>query len=503
MMRSETFGMFARLRKFLSDCFHDREIIFRSRTRHYSKYIYVEAWKQKIIVVLSLFCLISLSVIYGFSFVRLYRAEYTLDTMHETTVVFRDVYNEVNELYEEVEAARGFSYNSPETLRVLNDWFNNNRLSSLLEKVDDEITASDNIQNGDGVLLLNRQEMTKHIKMLETARDALQRDKITAETAINSLGSTHDELKVAYLSVVEENDKLRGDLNRTREKLFVRTKLDKNAEHVLSDFIGQLRQLVGQSVDEVLESSSENLLAEAAGLVETLAYVQENQKKVIERELNRTDYMLASMGEVIDMSGLTVNRLTKLGLLPGAIGGPALSINDDNARLTDLLNVRQNQLDYKLNKLEAMQSFLHCLPLTTPVVAQRLSSKFGFRANPFTGRGREMHFGLDFVAWYNTPIWATAPGTVIYAGELGAYGNMVDIDHGCGIRTRYGHMRSIAVKKGDKVHLKQIIGTVGSTGRSSGPHVHYEVRFQGKPLNPQRLIQAGRHIFKGQIEKNG
>ncbi|MCH9845063.1 MAG: M23 family metallopeptidase [Alphaproteobacteria bacterium] len=505
-MRTETFGISAKMRKFMKDCFHDREIIFRSKTRHYSKYIYVEAWKQKVIAVFVLLSISLLSILYAVSFVRLYTAEYSLDTMHETSVVFRDVYKEVNQLYQDVESVRGHSYNSPETLRVLNDWFNNNRLSHLLERVDGEISTSDKIQKGDGVLLLSRQEMTEYIKTLENMRDGLRRDNLTTESALNNIETSHNELRTAYLSVVEENDSLRGDLNDIREKLYVRTKLDQNAEHVLSDFVAQLRNLVGQTVDEVVEGSSENLLAEAESLVRTLTYVQSNQKKVLEREIKRTDYSLDTIGKIIDVSGLTVNRLTKIGLLPvanNAVGGPALNVDDNDARLTDILNLRQEQLDYRVNKLEAMQSFMSCMPLIEPVDTHRLSSKFGFRVNPFTGRGREMHYGLDFVAWYNTPVWATSSGTVVFAGKLGAYGNMVEIDHGCGFRTRYGHMRAINVKKGDEVNLKQIIGTVGSTGRSSGPHVHYEIRFQGQPFDPKLFIQAGKYAYKGIIEDNG
>ena len=447
-----------------------------------------------------------LSVLYALSFSRLYKAEYEIDTIHESSLVFRDVYDEVNQLYKDVEDVRGFSYNSPETLRVLNDWFNNNRLIGLLERVDAEIDSADSIKNGEEILLLTRQEMTQRIKSLENSADLLERDKLTAEGAIEGLRNSHDELKQGYLVVVNENDELRENLNNVREKLFVRAKLDENAEHVLSDFIAQLRQLVGRDYEDKLVAGSTNLLQEAENLVGTLVDVQDGQKKLVEREIQRIDYSLATMGNIIDMTGLTVKRLTNIGLLPGAsdgIGGPVKVADTENARLTDILDIRQQQLDYRLNKLEAMQALMECIPLIVPVDAHRLGSKFGFRTNPFTGKGSEMHYGTDFSGWHNTPVWATAAGIVTHAGTLGAYGNAVVIDHGCGFKTRYGHFRSVEVKKGDKVKLKQVIGRMGSTGRSTGPHVHYEVRFQGRPLDAQKFIQAGKYVYKGQSEENG
>ena len=101
-------------------------------------------------------------------------------------------------------------------------------------------------------------------------------------------------------------------------------------------------------------------------------------------------------------------------------------------------------------------------------------------------------------AWPGTRVRATAPGVVTFAGRKGGYGRFVVVDHGCGIETAYGHLKKIYVKKGDNLEHRDALGEVGSTGRSTGPHVHYEVRIKGKPVDPYQFIQAGRYVFKEQ-----
>ena len=108
-----------------------------------------------------------------------------------------------------------------------------------------------------------------------------------------------------------------------------------------------------------------------------------------------------------------------------------------------------------------------------------------------------MHYGVDLAGWTGATIYSTAPGKVVFASRKGRYGKLVEIDHGFGLRTRYAHLRKILVKTGQQLVHRQKIGLLGSTGRSTGPHVHYEVRFEGKPLNPRKFIMAGRYVFKG------
>lgn len=123
------------------------------------------------------------------------------------------------------------------------------------------------------------------------------------------------------------------------------------------------------------------------------------------------------------------------------------------------------------------------LPAFLPVRSRQLTSGFGLRTNPVIGY-RALHAGVDFAAPIGTPIVATSQGTVGVAGWSGGYGLLVTLDHGNGVQTRYGHMSGLNVVAGQKVSVGDIIGYVGSTGRSTGPHVHYEVRVGGRPVDP-------------------
>ena len=119
-----------------------------------------------------------------------------------------------------------------------------------------------------------------------------------------------------------------------------------------------------------------------------------------------------------------------------------------------------------------------------------MTSGFGVRPDPFLGRPA-MHSGLDFRSETGDPVRATANGVVESAGWSGGYGNMIEIDHGNGFATRYGHLSKIEAKVGQQIRIGQIIGRVGSTGRSTGPHLHYETRIDGDAVDPQKFLRAG------------
>lgn len=142
----------------------------------------------------------------------------------------------------------------------------------------------------------------------------------------------------------------------------------------------------------------------------------------------------------------------------------------------------------------AVSRMLKALPVDAPLTHYRETSPFGIRHNPFTGRGEEFHPGIDLAAPYETPVYATAPGIVTYAGWENGYGKIVRIDHGHGLSTGYGHLHAFTVVVGEKVAAGTQIGYEGSTGRSTGPHVIYEVRLNGVPINPAAFLDLGHEI---------
>ena len=148
-------------------------------------------------------------------------------------------------------------------------------------------------------------------------------------------------------------------------------------------------------------------------------------------------------------------------------------------------------------QMERLNRTLALVPYRKPVVGEvEFTSGFGVRSDPFLGRPA-MHTGLDFRAATGDPVRATANGKVVSAGWAGGYGRMVEIDHGNGLSTRYGHLSEIDVKVGEPVKIGQVLGEVGSTGRSTGPHLHYETRIDGEAVDPQKFLRAGVRLAAG------
>ena len=169
-----------------------------------------------------------------------------------------------------------------------------------------------------------------------------------------------------------------------------------------------------------------------------------------------------------------------------AIGGPFVEPVD----VTDPFEASINDLDTALDRLDTARRTARKLPFGNPSPASSITSRFGNRTDPFLGR-LALHAGIDFRARTGTRIGATGAGTVVVAGRNGGYGNMVEIDHGNGLTTRYAHLSRVLVKVGEHVEAATPIGLSGTTGRSTGPHLHYEVRRNGKALDPMRFLTAG------------
>ncbi|UYY59530.1 M23 family metallopeptidase [Sphingomonas sp. S2-65] len=144
-------------------------------------------------------------------------------------------------------------------------------------------------------------------------------------------------------------------------------------------------------------------------------------------------------------------------------------------------------------KLDGPEPTVISVPSMEPVDKVVFTSHFGVRSDPFRGTAA-MHAGVDIPGAIGTPIYATADGVISHAGRQGGYGNLVQINHGRGLETRYGHLSKILVADNTKVHRGQLIGLMGSTGRSTGSHLHYEVRMDGRAVNPVPFLQSGEYV---------
>lgn len=171
-----------------------------------------------------------------------------------------------------------------------------------------------------------------------------------------------------------------------------------------------------------------------------------------------------------------------------ATGGPLLPVEAGRA-----FETRVRELDDALAKLETVKAAARVMPIHNPAPGQAVSSSFGVRRDPIL-RTPAMHAGIDFRATPGTAIRAAGAGVVVKAGWNGGYGRMVELDHGNGLSTRYAHMSRIRVKEGDRLDTGDVVGEVGSSGRSTGPHLHYEVRRNGNAVDPLRFLKAGKKI---------
>ena len=149
----------------------------------------------------------------------------------------------------------------------------------------------------------------------------------------------------------------------------------------------------------------------------------------------------------------------------------------------------------KSNKLEMLRNRFLSIPLAAPIQKYYITSGYGVRKDPYTKR-KAFHKGIDLGAAWGSNILSTASGIITYVGRYGSYGNSVFIDHGYGIQTKYAHLSKILVKKGEKVDLGQIIGKIGNSGRSTGKHLHYEIKVNKKSRNPRPFLRIGKNVFK-------
>jgi murein DD-endopeptidase MepM/ murein hydrolase activator NlpD len=222
-------------------------------------------------------------------------------------------------------------------------------------------------------------------------------------------------------------------------------------------------------------------------------------------EMQAKMVQLESLGERV--SGLAGVNPADIKAAPGRggalVSGRPLTMEELQATLADLDRLSDQRVDL----MTVMESRLFdqkirkmMVPTQLPVATGLIGSTFGWRIDPFTGRSA-LHTGLDFPAAPGTPYVAAAGGVVVAQEYHPEYGNMIEIDHGNNLVTRYGHSSKVFVKKGDLIRRGQLIGEVGTTGRSTGPHLHFEVLVQGVPQDPQKFLAAGQNLPAPQIAK--
>ena len=273
----------------------------------------------------------------------------------------------------------------------------------------------------------------------------------------------------------------------------------------------------GADLADLLPRSIRKVSAEeavASGVLAPFAALERKQLALVDKAAATAETRLKDAEALIGRLGLNPNRFvaqssgrfTRLGM-----GGPYIPAGDNQSANQSMgqstgqsagADPRFAELFVNWQRVEQLENAMESVPSFVPARSYTTTSNFGYRYDPFNG-GRASHTGLDMAGAHGEPIYAAANGRVVRAERFGGYGNCIDIDHGHGIITRYGHLSSINVKVGDKVAIGEKIGGMGSTGRSTGTHLHYEVRIDGQAVNPRPFIEASNYLLAFQKESFG
>lgn len=290
----------------------------------------------------------------------------------------------------------------------------------------------------------------------------------TAETRVSEYG---DDLKNVASDLEKRQDFI--------EKMVAGLPEDIKAGETVSNSQGE----AAKTVDKVSA-----LIPEAAGL----ARIEARQLAFVEKLTRLADRRAAQAEAKIRQMGMNPSMMLAALDDRSAQGGPFIDlVTSRDGRLDQ----RFQRLGVSLARMEALERGLAGIPQYLPASLEYISSGFGYRSDPFTG-GAAFHSGLDFKGPYGAPIYAAAAGTVSFVGGKQGYGHTVEIDHGNGLMTRYAHMSAFRAQVGQRVAAGDVIGAIGNSGRSTGPHLHFEVRIHDNAVNPRPFLERAAHVFE-------
>jgi len=264
---------------------------------------------------------------------------------------------------------------------------------------------------------------------------------------------------------------------------------------------GNLSSISGSLESALTERNSALMLNErlnerTSELSKNLENLQNSEKNVIARLTLTTVDEIGVLEKFISRTGIQPKQLITGKKRTSTLGqgGPFLEVrqgNEPGAFLKSSIDI----LGARLDRLSKLKRLVGVIPFSPPLEHFSISSHFGKRRDPINKRWA-MHYGLDLTGFKKANVYATSPGKVVKSGHKGKYGKFIEIDHGGGFKTRYGHLYKTLVKRGQEVNFRQKIGLLGNSGRSTGSHLHYEVTHNGKQKNPWRFIKAGKYVYK-------
>ncbi len=323
---------------------------------------------------------------------------------------------------------------------------------------------------------------------------------VTSISAMAILQYVASRDRLALLDREAEVAKSEGRLNSYRSNLGkVSNDIGRRQdfiEKVVQAHLGDLPadQKAGETVSNSASEAAETVRKVSAAVPEAagLARIEARQLAFVEALTRLADRRALAAAATLQRLGLNPRAMVASIDDRSAQGGPLLSLaTGANGRIDQ----RFQRLGLSLARMSALERSVATLPQALPAGLQYISSGFGYRADPFTG-GAAMHTGLDFRGPLGAPIYAAARGTVSFVGVRSGYGNCVEIAHGNGLITRYAHMSRFRTQVGQAVRPGEVIGLIGSSGRSTGPHLHFEVRLNDRAMNPRPFLEAVPHVLE-------
>ena len=388
-----------------------------------------------------------------------------------------------------------------------------NKIENVISGLNDRVTET-NKKRADDIANLNKSLSSKSNLEKEIVRlkKLGERKDFTIAKVLNELDKTNirEKENVKRLAsfteinslLIKERNKLRKEVENKSVLLEETNKRLKKTDDNNNTLLQRLKKsrkttstLLLRKSDKTHNSKHESALIEKYNNRYSSADI--SKEGVLSRLYQITDKTVESLERALQVSGLNSNLLIKRALSKedyfiSGRGGPFIKLND---KFDKNLKITFVEPEHKVIRLIGLQEVMKRIPLAAPLDELRVSSGFGKRIAPFTNQ-LAMHPGIDFASRNTSTIFVTAPGVVTFVGWNGGFGKMVEVDHGLGITTRYAHLSKIFVKPGQKLKFRERLGQVGNTGRSTGSHLHYEILFDGKEMDPQRFLRAGQYLFK-------
>lgn len=319
---------------------------------------------------------------------------------------------------------------------------------------------------------------------------------VTLGMAVNQVSVSIERMalneKEAKVESAEERvANYRGSIDEVTKDLERRQKM---LESLSDQYLDEIPAAAASESDTTTEADKtvktiSALVPEAAGL----ARIEARQIRFAELMTKVAQARTQKAEAAIRQFGLNPDILARQAT--NAQGGPFESFFGSSKK--DVRDPRFTKLAMSLGRMDAMERALAAIPTSMPAAVMMMSSGFGYRSDPFTGAGA-MHNGLDFKGPIGTPILAAADGRITFAGSQGGYGNTIEITHANGLVTRYAHLSAFNVRHGQKVARGAQIARMGSTGRSTGSHLHFEVRLNGQAINPRKFLEANPDVLEVQ-----